>query len=65
MTPSKPSPVSQEIPSGLELPTGHSVQPPRLPPRLWLRAAGAGLMGGLMGLVLDILWPCEATDARH
>jgi hypothetical protein len=65
MTPSEPAPGSQEPPSAAQLQSANSPQSPRLPPSLWLRAAGAGLMGGLMGLVLDFLWPCKAQKGRH
>ncbi len=36
-----------------------------VPPRLWLRAASAALMGGLMGLLIDALLPTGRDKKKH
>jgi hypothetical protein len=36
-----------------------------VPPRLWLRAASAALMGGLMGLLIDALLPTGRDKKNH
>jgi hypothetical protein len=36
-----------------------------VPPRLWLRAASAALMGGLMGLLIDALLPAGGDRNKH
>ncbi len=65
MTPSEPASGGHERSAAVQLQCGGSEQPPRLPTRMWLRAASAGLMGGLVGLVLDFLWPCKAHEGGH
>jgi hypothetical protein len=65
MTPPKPAPGGQEPTAAVQMQNGSSARPPRLPAHLWLRAASAGLMGGLVGLVLDFFWPCKAHKGRQ
>jgi hypothetical protein len=36
-----------------------------VPARLWLRAASAALMGGLMGLLIDALLPTDRDKKNH